>query len=393
MIPRRDIRLYNGLTKSIFRWIFESKKNFRVDFKEGLADYFSNEKLFLLGGGRQSFHLIFDNVDFERGDEVIVPNYYLPVLIPIIKSKGLVPVFCDIDPQTLSIDKNQVLEKINSNTRFVILTHMFGVMQNAESFVSEVKKRKKDIFIIEDSAHAFGSKERAKAGLFGDFSLFSFNYIKTLSTLEGGMLLVNNQQYFSRMKADYEQNYQLPGRISVLKKVFYYYFLLTTLKTPLIRLLNRLLENKRVKEKIKRVHNSYFKNWKRQKLSTFLSFLGCLELESFEEKQKAIDEKVEIYEENLNPDLWKKRPRGEESVWSKYFLALTLEGDSKKIKDELYSLGIDSAIRDEVMGVCEKDDRFKNSLSVYNGIIQLPLHHRLKDKDVVKISKAINSLK
>ncbi len=393
MIPRRDISLYNNLAPIIVDWIKDKKKKvYPEKFRAGLQEYLSSENIFLLGGGRQSFHLIFDNVPYESGSEIIVPNYYLKVLIPIFKSKGLVPVFCDIDENNLSNDLEDVLEKISEDTRFIILSHMFGICGDVDDFIAKVKDKKEDILIIEDCAHSFGSEyENKSLGIFGDFALFSFNYIKTLKTLEGGALLVGKKEYLKKIEKDYS-GYEEMKKRETLKKVFYYYFLLLVLKTPIIRLLKFFLKNKKIKKTIKKIHNSHKKNWKKEKLSPFLSFIGNTELKSFEERQQKIKNKLETYEVNLSKKLLDERPSGMNSEYSNYFLILKTDKDSKIISKKMFSEGVDIAIEDEIMDLCVEDKNFKKAESVYDSIIQLPLYCGLKNKEVKKIAEKINKI-
>jgi len=155
MIPRRDIRIFNSsLMREFLSYIFEKNRGSDTSFfKNSLGDYFNNHNIFLLGRGRQALHLAIDSVDYNAGDEIIIPNYYLKALISLLKSKGLEVVFCDINEKTLSNDLDDTLNKINNNTKFIILSHMFGVCQDIEKFIKKAKEKKKDIIIIEDCAH------------------------------------------------------------------------------------------------------------------------------------------------------------------------------------------------------------------------------------------------
>ncbi len=394
MIPRRDVRIYDkGLSKYLLLWIKDSdKKGYFFKFKENLKNYFSNENIFLVGGGRQSLHLIFDSMEFEKGDEIIVPNYYLKVLVPLISSKGLVPVFCDINKDDLSNNLESVLSKINEDTKFVILSHMFGLCQEIETFVEKVKEKKKDIVIIEDCAHAFGSEyNNKKLGTFGDFSFFSFNYIKNINTLEGGVLIVNNQKFINNITNNYNL-YEFPGKLEIIKKIFYYYFLIIIIKTPFLIVLKCFLRNEKLKEIIKRKHSSLKKNHKKQKLSLFLSFLGYHQLNLFKQKQKKIESVLNNYKNKLNNNVWDKRFIGKNSKYSNYYLTILYSGDSRKAEKLLFKKGIDIGIKDEVMDLCKKNDDSKNSKDVFDRILQVPLYYTLKNKDIAKISKELNRI-
>ena len=392
MIPRRNIKLYKkGLFLYLILWLKERhKENYFLKFREELKKYFENEDIFLLGGGRQALHLIFDSVDFEKGSEIIIPNYYLKTLIPLIKSKGLVPVFCDINRENLSLDLQDTLSMINKDTKFIILCHMFGICQNAEEFIRRVKQKKEDILIIEDCAHAFGSEfNNRKLGALGDFSFFSFNYIKTITTLEGGSLIVNNKNYLADMIKNYK-NYKFPARAEILKKVISYYLLIILFKTPFLHFLKYSLRKQKLREIIKKIYHSYKDNHKKQRLSPFLAFLGYRQLLLFEEKQTKIASLLEEYQRKLRPEIWNKRFVGYNSKCSNYYFTVLTDNDSKNIERQLSKRGVDIGINDEVMDLCKNDHRLKNSRAVFERIMQIPLYHALSEKKVEKIARALN---
>ena len=394
MIPRRDIKIYDkGLLKYIFLFLKEFKKeNYFLKFNKFLKSYFQKENVFLLGGGRQSLHLIFDSINFEKGSEIIIPNYYLKVLLPLISSKGLVPVFCDIDKKNLSNDLESTLLKINEDTKFIILSHMFGLCQDIEKFIRMVKEKKEDILIIEDCAHSFGSEyNNQKLGTFGDFSFFSFNYIKNINTLEGGALIVNNQKFITNIKKNYK-SYKFPSKLEIVKKIVYYCFIIIVIKTFFLFVMKYLLRNENIKKIIKRKHSSFNKNYKKQKLSPFLSFLGYCQLKIFKEKQEKINLILNKYKNKLNNNVWSKRIVGMNSKYSNYYLTFLYGNDSEKAEKIFFKKGIDIGIKDEVMDICNKGNNYRNSEDVYNKILQIPLYYTIKEKDIEKISKELNKL-
>ena len=394
MIPRRDIKLYKkSLAYYMILWLKDSrKKDYILKFRERLKKYFTNKDVFLLGGGRQALHLIFDSVDFEKGSEIIIPNYYLETLIPLIKSKGLVPVFYDINRENLSLNLQDVFSGISKDTKFIILCHMFGLCHNVEKFIRKIKEKKKDIMIIEDCAHAFGSEyNNRKLGTFGDFSFFSFNYIKTLTTLEGGALIINNKNYLANMIKNYT-GYKFPGRAEVLKTVIFYYFLLILFKTPLLHILKYSLRRQKLREIIKKTYHSYKENHKKQKLSPFLAFLGYWQLQLFEEKQKKTCSILQEYKKYLRKDIWERSFNGNNSKYSNYCFAILADKDSETIEKILAERKIDVGIKDEIMGLCKNDDRLKNSKEIFEKTLQLPLYHGLSSQKIKKISQELNRI-
>ncbi len=394
MIPRRNIKIYNkGLFVYIILWVKNNnKKDYFLKLERELKKYFLKENIFLVGGGRQTLHLIFDSIEFKKGSEIIIPNYYLKVLVPLIASKGLTPVFCDINKDDLSNNLENTLSKINEDTKFIILSHMFGLCQDIEFFIKKVKEKKQDIIIIEDCAHAFGSEyNNQKLGTFGDFSFFSFNYIKNINTLEGGGLIINNQKFTDSVISNYK-TYEFPSNFEIIKKIFYYYFLIIVTKNPFLFFLKHSLRNEKMKKIIKNKHNSFKKNHKKQKLSCFSSFLGYSQLSLFQEKQKKIMSILNNYENELNSDIWNKRFIGKNSKNSNYYLTFFCKNDSREVEKILAGKGIDIGIKDEVMDLCEMNEDLNNSKNVFDKILQIPLYYTIKKKDVVKICKELNRI-
>jgi len=394
MISRRDIKLYKkGLASHAVSWPKDRKKrNYCFEFRKELAEFFCNKDIFLLGKGRQSLHLIFDSVSFPPGSEIIIPNYYLKSLVPLIEAKGLIPAFCDIDQKNLSCDPEDILFKINQNTAFVIICHTFGLCGNIKEIIERIKNKKKDVLIIEDCAHAFGAEyENQKLGTFGDFSFFSFNYIKTLTTLEGGALLVNNKVFMGKIKESYCL-YSFPGKKQTFKKILFYYLLLITFNSPFLYLLKWALRKKKLKRIIKNWYHSDRKNKGKEKLSPFLAYIGYHQLKLFEEKQKELSRVLQWYKEYLKVSVWQKRPLGYNSRHSNYCLILLSEKESSEAEKRLSKKNIDVGIKDEILDLCGEAKDLKNSKKVFEESLQAPLYHSLSENELKKISLEINKI-
>ena len=133
------------------------------------------------------------NNHFRRGDEVLIPVLCWPTsLWPLIQF-GLKPRFIDIDINTLNIDENKLIEKINNKTKAIMLINVLGNSCNLFK-IKKIAKQKK-IIIIEDNCESLGSKLKNKfLGTFGDFSTFSFYYSHQITSGEGGMVTCNTEE-------------------------------------------------------------------------------------------------------------------------------------------------------------------------------------------------------
>lgn len=145
----------------------------------------------------QAIHLILLALGVKAGDEVIAPDCTWTGSVAGVTYIGATPVFCDIDERTWCLDPVEVEKRITKKTKAIIAVDLYGNMPVMEELERIAKEH--NIFLIEDSAEALGSVYKGrKAGSFGIASVFSFHRTKTLTTGEGGMLVVDDKNLFER---------------------------------------------------------------------------------------------------------------------------------------------------------------------------------------------------
>lgn len=131
--------------------------------------------------------------------EVIVPTLTWVSDIATVIQCGLKPVFVDIDPHTLGMDNEQVLERITSETRAVFLTHVLGYNALTLELLDELQAR--GIPLIEDVCESYGATfDGCKLGSLGWVSNFSFYYAHHMSTIEGGMISTNDPDLYQALR-------------------------------------------------------------------------------------------------------------------------------------------------------------------------------------------------
>jgi perosamine synthetase len=145
-------------------------------------------------------HLLAILMDFQPGDEVIVPAMTFQAAANIFIREGAKVVFADVDPRTFTIDPQNVKDKITSKTKAVIAAHMCGQPCDLDP-ISAIANQS-GIMVIQDAAHAPGAEYNGKKlGELGDFVIYSFQQDKNLSTLgEGGMVVTNNKEWAENMR-------------------------------------------------------------------------------------------------------------------------------------------------------------------------------------------------
>ena len=131
--------------------------------------------------------------------EVIVPTLTWVSDIASVLHAGMKPVFVDINPRTLGMDINQVLNKVNDKTRAVFLTHVLGYNGLDQRLLDELEQR--NIPLIEDCCEAHGATFNGRrVGSMGWASNFSFYYAHHLSTVEGGMVCTNDDALYDALR-------------------------------------------------------------------------------------------------------------------------------------------------------------------------------------------------
>ncbi len=129
----------------------------------------------------------------KQGDEVITTAAAFPTTVNPIIQNGCIPVFLDIDLETLNIDSSKIEGAITEKTKAIFLTHTLGNPFDLETVMRIAKKY--DLFVIEDGCDALGSKYRGEyTGSFGDISTFSFYPAHHITMGEGGALVIKNPE-------------------------------------------------------------------------------------------------------------------------------------------------------------------------------------------------------
>lgn len=138
-------------------------------------------------------------IRYPEGGEVIVPPLAWVSDIASVLQNGFTPVFVDINPTTLGMDNQKIIENINENTRAVFLTHVQGFDALSDELLIELKKR--NIPLIEDVCESHGATHNEKKlGTYGWISNFSFYYAHHMSTIEGGMICTNDELVYQQAR-------------------------------------------------------------------------------------------------------------------------------------------------------------------------------------------------
>jgi|SRR3989344_806217 len=175
------------------RWIGQGPK---VDeFEEMWTEKFAKPcKSVAVGSGTDALHLAYILAGVDQGDEVVTPIFTCTATnTPILYQKAI-PVFADIRKDSLNIDPEDVLRKVNSRTKAIVCVDYGGLPADLDE-LQEIADNW-HIPLIEDAAQAHGAKYKGEfVGSITDFTCFSFQAIKIIAAPDSGMLTVKNTDH------------------------------------------------------------------------------------------------------------------------------------------------------------------------------------------------------
>ena len=166
------------------------------EFEAAFAKYCGAKYALGVTSGSSALKVALTAMDIGPGDEVLVPAFTFLATYEAVLEVGAIPVMTDID-SSLGLDPDDMPRKITPYTKAVIPVHMCGASARIDRIMEVARKH--NLLVLEDNAQGCGASFRGKKlGTFGDMGIFSFDYVKTVTTGEGGMILTDNKELADR---------------------------------------------------------------------------------------------------------------------------------------------------------------------------------------------------
>jgi perosamine synthetase len=162
-----------------------------------------SDKAFFFYRGSVALYALLKAMDIRPGDEVILQSFTCDIVPATVVRAGGVPVYVDIDPSTFNIAPDKIEARITVKTKAIIVQHTYGIPAEMKPILDTARKH--NLWVIEDSCHALGSKYSGQeVGTFGDVAFYSFGWHKPLVLGKGGVAVVNNPTLKQKVKELYE---------------------------------------------------------------------------------------------------------------------------------------------------------------------------------------------
>ena len=307
--------------------IWESKwltnmgnKHNELEFR--LRDVLKVPHVSLFNNGTIALMVAIKALNLPYGSEVITTPFTFAATPHCIAWNGLKPVFCDIEPNTMTIDADKIEDLITPNTSAILGVHVYGFPCNVEKIDAIAKKH--NLKVIYDAAHAFSTEINGKGiGTFGDITMFSFHATKLYNSIEGGCLTYNNE--------------------NLVRKVY-------NLRNFGIRS-EELVEEVGINGKMNEIQAA----------------IGLLNLDLYKAEQEKRAKVKAFYDENLSKIKGIRIPSMPEDVTNSYqYYPIVIEDDYPITRDELYEKFKEKNIltRKYFYPACHDYECYKNDLAV-----------------------------
>ena len=169
------------------------------ELEKKLCEYMECDNVSLFVNGHLALEAAISAMQLT-GEVITTPFTFASTTQAIVRN-GLTPVFCDIEPDTYTIDVNKIENLITEKTSAIIPVHVYGNPCDVDAIEKIAKKH--NLKVIYDAAHTFGMKVGGRGiGTFGDASMFSFHATKVFNSIEGGCVTYTDPDLTYRLKLE-----------------------------------------------------------------------------------------------------------------------------------------------------------------------------------------------
>lgn len=168
-------------------------------FEQAFAHFVGASYAVAVSSGTAALHAAMHALAIGSGDEVIVSPLTFAASANCVIYQDGIPVFADVEPDTLLLDPQQVEEKLTSRTKAIVAVDYAGQPCDYDALTTIARRH--GLAVVADACHSVGGRYRGRTvGALGDLNVFSFHPVKHLTTGEGGMVTTNDAELARRMR-------------------------------------------------------------------------------------------------------------------------------------------------------------------------------------------------
>jgi len=166
------------------------------ELEKAICETFGAKHAQLTSSGTSALTTAMAALGIGAGDEIIMPSFTFVASFEAVLSVGAVPVLVDVD-ETLTLDPEAVRNAITHKTKCVMPVHMCGAMADLDALQTICSEH--DLILLEDACQSIGASYKGRyVGTIGDAGTFSFDFVKTITCGEGGVVMTNNESVYKK---------------------------------------------------------------------------------------------------------------------------------------------------------------------------------------------------
>ena len=166
------------------------------ELEQEICNTFGSKYAQLTSSGTSALTTAMAALGIGHGDEVIMPTFTFVASFEAVLNVGATPVLVDVD-ETLTLDPQAVKEAITPATKCIMPVHMCGSMADLDALKNICDQH--DLILIEDACQSIGGSYKGKmVGTIGDAGTFSFDFVKTMTCGEGGVVMTNKEDVYTK---------------------------------------------------------------------------------------------------------------------------------------------------------------------------------------------------
>lgn len=338
-------------------------------FEEAVADVCAlssneNKHVVAVSTGHAALHLSLLMMDVGPGDEVITPSFNNAADFQAIRACGAEPVLVDINENTLCIDPTKIEELITGKTKCIIAMD-YDVFICDHDFLAEISQRT-GIPVLHDAAHSFGSSYKGvPIGNQHQYTMFSFDPVKTITCIDGGAIVVNGQDTVKRLQAK-----RLIGMTQPAAQMY----------------TNSRAWSYDMEELGFRYH-----------MANLHAAIGVSQVKKIKQIRETRQQACKLYHQELSGLDWIDAPKGDfDTVNPFLYYIRVLNGKRAELREHMKMNGVDTGIHWQAghsfsflkncrRGSLEVTDR------IVEQILSLPLHSKMSDVDIQRVINSVKS--
>ncbi len=164
------------------------------ELEQAITEVFGCQYAQLTSSGTSALTTAMAALGIGAGDEIIMPTFTFVASFEAVLSVGAIPVLVDVD-ETLTVSPDAVRAAITSKTKCIMPVHMCGSMADLDALKEICAEHQ--LILLEDACQSIGGMYKGKAlGTIGDAGTFSFDFVKTITCAEGGVVMTNNKEVY-----------------------------------------------------------------------------------------------------------------------------------------------------------------------------------------------------